>query len=335
MEKSTVRTMKSDVQASFLNSIRNRIPGHLSLSDELAELLNISRDSAYRRIREETILSLDEVQILCNRYNLSIDSIITSGGGNISFEYGAQFGPGLSLKCWLESILVHLKNLECKAGAKMTWHAKDLPTFHYFQFPRLAAFKFFWWTNLSAGNGPTLDRYEEGMFGPELMSLAAKIWKIYSAISSTEIISRELINPTLRQIEYSYDSGFLSKDQAIALCNDAREMIRNLEQQAQQGSKILDAEPAQGSFEVYVNELQIGDNTILLKAENKQTSFVTHNNFNILSTDHVAFCHQTEQFMNTTIQRSVLISRVAQKERIKFFNRIHRDIDEVVNSLGR
>jgi len=321
------RTNKSDIQASFLSSLRNRIPEHLSLSDELACLLHISRDSAYRRIREETILTLDEVQILCNRYNLSVDSLLAEETNNVSFEYRAQYGPGLLLKSWLESILTQLKTLELAEDADMIWHSKDLPIFHYFQFPRLAAFKFFWWVNLSAGDDFAHDQYNEGLVGPDLMELAERIWRSYSRIPSTEIISRELINTTLRQIEYSFDSGLLERSQAVALCKDASDMIRQLENQVQQGSKS-EGEGA-GKFEVYMNELLIGDNTILFKAGDQQTTFVTHNNFNILSTSHSTFCRQTDQYMKSTIQRSVLISRVAQKERIKFFNRVHRQIDEV------
>ena len=86
---------KSDIQSSFLASVRSRVPFNLSFPDELAELLNISRDSAYRRIREETILSLDEAKILCDRYSVSIDSLMARDSGNVSFELRAQTGSGV------------------------------------------------------------------------------------------------------------------------------------------------------------------------------------------------------------------------------------------------
>lgn len=42
-----------ELQQHFFDHIKERLPTHLSLVDEVAELLSISNDSAYRRIRGE------------------------------------------------------------------------------------------------------------------------------------------------------------------------------------------------------------------------------------------------------------------------------------------
>lgn len=326
------RTSKSDIQSSFLTSIRSRLPKHVSLPDEMAELLSISRDSAYRRIREETILSLDEVKVLCERYNVSIDQLMGRDSGRVSFEFKAQFGPGISLKSWLESIHSHLKALAAKPDAQITWHSKDLPIFHYFHFPRLAAFKFYWWMNLA--NDDFSDRkYDERLIGAELTSLGERIWNQYARIPSTEIVSRELINTTLRQIEYAHDGGLLSPTQAIELCNECSEMVNHLEQQTHLGLKGQDNEPGCGRFEVYLNELMTGDNTLLLQAGDERTVYVTCTNFNILSTNHASFCRQTGHFMQAMVRKGMLISKVAERERIKFFNRIRREVEQTLASL--
>ena len=46
--------------------VQESIPPHCSLVDELSELLKISNDSVYRRLRNETILSIDEVELFAN-----------------------------------------------------------------------------------------------------------------------------------------------------------------------------------------------------------------------------------------------------------------------------
>lgn len=329
------RMGRSEIQSSFLASVRSRLPDHVSFPDELAELLKISRDSAYRRIREETIMSLEEVQILCDRYNVSVDSLMAQGSANVSFEICAQTGPGLPFKCWLESVLKHLQRLESVPGAAMIWHTKDLPIFHYFQFPRLAAFKLYCWKKLSGGEDFGKDPYDENLVGLDLIRLGEKLWDTYARLSSTEIVSREMIYTTLRQIEYAYDSGHLGQTQAAELCQDCTAMIQRLQRQTQRGCKQAeDTKSPGGSFDVYLNELLIGDNTILFQMGEKQTTFVTHNNFNILSTSHASLGRQTEQFMKFTMQKSVLISRVAEKERVKFFGRIYKQIEEVQQVVG-
>ena len=63
-------TILDSIQSAFLAQIRNRLPENTSFADELADFLNVSRDSAYRRIRGETVLSLDEVKKLYDQYGV-------------------------------------------------------------------------------------------------------------------------------------------------------------------------------------------------------------------------------------------------------------------------
>ncbi|MEE9462374.1 MAG: hypothetical protein V3V53_11120, partial [Bacteroidales bacterium] len=59
---------EADIQMQLFQNIRDQIPDHVSFVDEIAELLEISNDSAYRRIRGEKALSLFEVKKLCQRF---------------------------------------------------------------------------------------------------------------------------------------------------------------------------------------------------------------------------------------------------------------------------
>lgn len=316
-----------DIQSTFLNSIRNLLPTHLSLPDELAELLNISRDSAYRRIRRETILSLDEVRILCSRYNVSLDTLMEKTSGRVSFEPKAKYGPGISLKSWLESIYSCLKMIEAAPGGNMVWHSKELPIFHYFRHPRLSAFKFYWWINLLSGES-SHEKYNEEFVGLDLIRLGERTWDLYSRLSSTEIISSGMISTTLRQIEYAYESGLLSRELAVNLCQDCSDMISEVNRQASEGIKSDDHTRQPGKVAFYINDLLIGDNTLLFQADDKQVVFVTYNNFNIMSTNNDSFCRETEHFMKAMIRKGILISQVAERERSKLFNKLHQQIDD-------
>jgi len=60
------------------------------LSDFIEELLNVSTDSAYRRIRGETELSFSELQKICGNYNLSMDNILNyKSNHSVLFHYTA------------------------------------------------------------------------------------------------------------------------------------------------------------------------------------------------------------------------------------------------------
>ena len=56
-------------QLQFFLHIKALLPGHVSFVDEIADLLNISNDSAYRRIRAEKAISFEELHKLCAHYH--------------------------------------------------------------------------------------------------------------------------------------------------------------------------------------------------------------------------------------------------------------------------
>ena len=56
------------IQAKFFQLVKERIDPHLSFVDELAELLELSNDSAYRRIRGETSLTFEELAKLSRHF---------------------------------------------------------------------------------------------------------------------------------------------------------------------------------------------------------------------------------------------------------------------------
>jgi plasmid maintenance system antidote protein VapI len=76
----------ADIQGNFFKQIKQNLPAHLSLADEVAALLNISQDSAYRRIRGEKSLALDEIQLLATHYKISLDNFMNIQSESIVFR---------------------------------------------------------------------------------------------------------------------------------------------------------------------------------------------------------------------------------------------------------
>src|SRR5438046_4320214 len=77
----------NELQKRFFSQLKSRLPQHLSMVDEVAELLNISNDSSYRRIRGEKSISLEEIQKLCSHFKLSLDQLLSIDGDTTLF-YG-------------------------------------------------------------------------------------------------------------------------------------------------------------------------------------------------------------------------------------------------------
>ena len=74
-----------NLQKELFNYIKDGLPPHISLVDTLAELLDISYDSVYRRIRGEKPITLNELKLLCEKFNLSLDQVLQLKSNKILF----------------------------------------------------------------------------------------------------------------------------------------------------------------------------------------------------------------------------------------------------------
>jgi plasmid maintenance system antidote protein VapI len=319
------------IQSSFLEQVKKKLPSNSSFADELAESLNISRDSAYRRIRGETVLSLDEAKILCDQFSVSLDSILGTSSNIVPFQHLVVNNAPKTFEQWLKNMLESLEMIAAFSGEKeLVFTAKDVPPFHYFNHPKLSAFKMFFWMK-SVLNYPQLqkEKFNPELIAPEYHALGKKIWSTYNKVSSIELWSDETTNVALKQLEFYYESGFFkSSNDALDILNEYQQMLFDIREQAANGNKNNG-----GEFKLYKNEILIADNTVMFRMGSKRAVYISHNITELLLTSNEAFCNHTEQFIINLQNRSVLISTTGEKERNKFFNRMEEKIEAVKKRL--
>src|SRR5512143_1967729 len=79
--------MPSNLAQEFLfQRIKELLPTSASLTDVVSEVLHVSSDSAYRRIRNETPLILEEAKQLCEHFRLSLDQVLNIKNNSVLFE---------------------------------------------------------------------------------------------------------------------------------------------------------------------------------------------------------------------------------------------------------
>jgi len=314
-----------NIQFIFLDHIRQNLPRNLSFADEVAEVLNVSRDSVYRRIRGETVLSLEEVKKLCNHYKFSLDALLSPSSEIISFNKRSIDPINFTIEKWLTSFLSILEVIEGFEDKEVIYSAKDIPPPYYFKFPGLALFKVFFWMK-SYQRHPA---YENALYQPELVSsqllaTGKKFWNKYAGIPSSEIWSDETFNVTIRQVEFYLENGFITLKQAQQLLDEYIVMINDIRHNAAQGIK----NEKSGLFRLYRNEFLISDTTVLFKMGDKRMALITYNTMNILNTSQDSFCREMEDYLTNIINKSTLISTTGERERNKFFNLIEKRIQQ-------
>jgi hypothetical protein len=330
---------KVEVQQLFFQQIKEGLLPHLALVDEVAGVLSISNDSAYRRIRGEKPISFDEIQALSAHFKISLDQFLHLRSDAIIFTGRTNYESKTLFEDYLENVYRQLSYINSFELKHIYFLMKDIPPFVHFQVPELAKFKFYFWMK-SIMHYEELQKVKFTLDDPRFekyFSLSQKVIEAYNKIPVTEIWNIESINSTIRQIEFYRDSGWFESHADIRLIYEKLELLINhIERQAETGLKFnIGTNPTQtsASYRLFVNELIMGDNTLMAELGNTRLTFLNHSVLYFVGTRDESFNRAMFTNLENLMKKSTLISTVGEKERMRFFNRLRDKIHARQSSL--
>jgi hypothetical protein len=318
------------IQEILFQSVKNRLTHNVSFVHELSELLNISYDSAYRRIRGEKELSLEELKTICLHYKISVDALFNLKSNHVIFNSLAIGENGFNIENWLQSLLTAIKQIHAAKEREIIYAAKDIPVFYYFEFPEIAAFKIYFWNKaLIPASG--YENKKLTLEAPDgLYETGQQLLSHYIKIPTTEIWSEETISSVLRQIEYCFVSGFFARNEDVFRLYDTLDSwLDHVQMQAECGSQFRYGSKCEGienSYKLFNNEVLVSDNTILVTMDGHKTSYNTYNVISQLITTNPVFCDQIDHSLRNLMTKSTMISGTSAKERNRFFNILHEKV---------
>lgn len=314
------------VQVSFLEWVRDQVEpvsGRL-LVEDLCDIMSVSKDSAYRRMRGDSLMTFNEVRKIAIHFGLSLDMFLQVPNQSVLFQK-RRVDATCSYKDFLQAVLENLSHLSVEKGHRMVYIAKDIPPFHFFQFPKLSYFKSFFWQKTIIKVPHLRDKPYGDLIDEGLGALPRLIWEKYLRIPCLEIWSDETINVTLRQMAYYYEGGIISREEVGELLGELHELVSHLKNEAEKGCKYNLHEavhPESGAFELYYNEIEIGDNTVFFHMGEEKMVLKTYNLFNLLATQDHFFCAEIGGYINNILEKSVPLSQSSEKERNRFFSKM-------------
>ncbi len=321
-------------QIDYLKRVKNVLPLTLSIAEELSDLLGLSTDSVYRRIRGETELTFNEITNISRKYKISFD--LNSGNTeNITFYYDSMY-DAIGFKNYLNSILNDLLQIQKSNDKRILYAAIDMPIFHHFNYPTLSALKMFYWMKAVISN-PALQnkKFSTEFISPELVDLGKQIYDTYVNIPSDEIWTNETVNSLIKQIEFYWDSGhFANKEDALTVCSEAMEEIETIRKQAELSSKKIDGTGTEtNEFNMYECSIEIGNNCILTQKTDTETLYLSVHTFNKVTTINKKFIDDSKLWLGNLKKKSGLISGISQANRYKFFKVAFNKVERVYNKI--
>lgn len=326
---------KMSIQEALFNKVRAQMADHLKLADELGDLLNISVDSAYRRIRCETALSLEDIVAICNHYHLSFDSFLNPTVGSVTFNYNPLFSSEEDFERYLLNILGMLEKMAV-SGGEITYAAEDVPVIRSLSYPNLAQFKIYYWLK-SVLNDTSIvhEQFELGLLPEKYNQICENIRNTYNKVNSIEIWTEETLYSTLKQIEFYWQTGmFKDQKDAVKVWDDMNQVVKDLKYAAEHESKNPN-DPNGASFKLYDCEVLVGNNCIILKAGEWQRTFISYNSMNSLNTEDKAFNQEAVQWMQNLMRKSAKLSGIGEKQRFRFFKKMEAKLQHTLDVISK
>ncbi|MEX2484425.1 MAG: hypothetical protein WED10_07695 [Brumimicrobium sp.] len=330
--------MRFDIQTTLLELVKQKIPKDDTFGSVLSDLLNISLDAVYRRNRNETPLTVYEVNKICKHFNISFDTLSEVKENQVLFEYSPLYNFDFSFDSYLEGMVNALKKLGECTNPEFTLTANNIAIFQLLNFPHLTRFRLYFWAKTHL----QMEEYKNQLFEEEKLtdnaySVGYEILQRYVKIPTIECYDPEFLQGLMRQIQY-YSSAHLFKDPTypLKLIDEVKMMADHIKEQTVLGKKFIYKQqpPVDGNgYKVYLNDTINTDNTFYYKSEEQEGIYLVHNHMNFLHTTNPTYVKESKSILDKQLANSSLISQTNERERNSFFHKLDKNIELFRNKI--
>ncbi len=303
--------------------------GKKNLVEIMIEKLALSNDTAYRRISGKSHITLNEGISLASHFGISLDQIHSSGSGNAVLNKIHDIYNIDDLEKYFDFSIMSLQKIKGAADVEFIYAAKDIPLFYFMTFENLCRFKIYTWLKLmDADFFSKRISFEDFEIPPKVKEKAKLLPEVYNNVSSTEIWSEVTIYALLEQVIYFHQLDLILTENALAICNEIIEMLKQIEEDTineKKGNK-------EAAFKLYQNDLLIMNNSVFIKSKDQKVLFMPYNILSYYYTQDKRVCDNYEKSIKLILKNSELLS-ANNKERNIFFNKMYKKVEGLKKRL--
>jgi hypothetical protein len=318
------------IQELLFQRIREKLSPGISLAEHISDLLCLSPDSAYRRIRGETPLVLEELKQLCDFHSISMDQLLQLKDDSVLFSVVRVEDANGSFKHFMQEMLQRLKIVASATQKELIYLSKEIVVFHFFMHPALFAFQYFFWMKSALRSDTMPLHFSFDLLQPDIEAIGKEILSLYNSIPSIEIWNLECINNTISQIEYYRDAGLFRSSRDVEIIYDAlHDMLSHLQLQCEKNCKFLPGENPdirKSNFQFFHNREGLADNTIMALTNGRKTLYLNYEGLNYMYTQNEQLCDSVYARLQKLVRTSTILSGVSEKQRHLFFNSLRHKI---------
>lgn len=322
---------KIDYQEEFIRQLNNKAPRKADLIDEIADLLFIERDAAYRRLAGKVDFKFGEACIVANKYNLSVDQVIHKSADIFWLPFFMEHPmQARSIENMYDMIVRRIERVgEVTKGdnSESGNIVNSLPMEFFMLSPLLSRFMFFKWGNFCVAT-EEFDRFSEWELPAKFEELPQKMRDVYTFENIYYIWDESIIWNLCRDISNFHRIGVLSAGETKELAFELKSMLGMIENAFEHDENpVLPGSPP---IDFYVSPFTLGFvSHYYQSSEACSVMFETNYTFSEVEGCRDS-CSKLKHWMDSFLEMSVRLSGTGRNDRAIFFNNQNQIIDRIL-----
>jgi len=291
------------------NKILNRIPPHIKAPEYLAEVLNLSKESVYRRLKGLIPFTFEEIILLSVKLDFSMDELL-KGDKNEQVIFNLHNNKLIEAHDGFLKIFRHYShNMEEIDKSKYNHIIITANrVMAIFTCPYINLFKFFYykWQH-QFEHTPLNYKFSEVQIPDELEELRKKSLNNTNIQNLTFITDRNILYNTIKEIKYYMDRHLIEQDEIKLLKDELDVFVKGFY------TPSKDEPFRENGLDIYMSSLNIDENTSYVVCDDKvYVELWTYSDTGIYTTNP-ELCMLQKDWMDSLKNYSILISNSNQK----------------------
>lgn len=314
------------INSAFIDKVKSKTDS--SIIDTLTDILSLSKEAVYRRLRGDVQFSYTEVSMISQKLQISLDELVF--GTNNYFEFRTlvpqHFEVDKTYAGMLKSSVQALNEEAYSADAHLYMASSDIPLLFIGEHEHLSRFYYYKILHNSGGTDAINKKYAE-IEVPQHITDELKIFiDSFWSMNTTFVLSDSMFEQYLKTLRYFIAIELIEKTEVEFIKKDLLAMIDQMETitttgKHQKGSLVT----------AYLSEINIDSAWGYIKGENNEIAFSR-----VLLADHVisqnpTVCKIYSDSIDNLKKYAILISQSGSTQRTKYFRKQRLLIEETLS----
>lgn len=319
-----------DLNETILNELHKASTDERTPAQILFEVLHLSKESAYRRLRSDVKFTLDEAAKLSLALNFSLDLII----GNTTLEKSVfDISTSTLSDNYFNNVIRKLddyvefaREMENDTSSKAMFALNCLPYTFYLGCDNVSRFKHYKWLYQSATAETDL-AYSDIRLSDELIEKQrAYVTQTKKITQTIYIFDRNVFSSVKYDIEYFYNLNLITIEDVKLLKKELLEMLNRIETIAKNGK--FDTGKA---VAIYISSVDIEASYSLYEYCRGSYSHLRIYGMSGVDTHSKSTARKQKEWIESHKRYSTVISKSGEMHRLQYFNAQRKAIESIVN----